>query len=266
MNRVSQRQLLAIGRARGRGPRPGLAERCQPDHLCCRSLVLRGRGLPAAHLRGRRRRTGDDRDHRQLRAAPGRRAPPSPARCHARGDAPVRRAGSTPTRGSRKPRKAASIGKSWRKPPACSPAPCGMLTDGVAQQLNASDETARYIKEMTSSQREIAEHVEVLATSAEEIELLGDPDDGHQRAGGRATSSTWPPACAKPWPRSKRWPTRSKRSPRTSTRSRSTAEETSLEHERDGRVHRPGAVERQRDGAPVRGSGARRRARRRSRS
>lgn len=43
-----------------------------------------------------------------------------------------------------------------------------MLTDGVAQQLNASDETARYIKEMTSSQREIAEHVEVLATSAEE--------------------------------------------------------------------------------------------------
>ncbi len=43
-----------------------------------------------------------------------------------------------------------------------------MLTDGVAQQLNASDETTRYIKEMTSSQREIAEHVEVLATSAEE--------------------------------------------------------------------------------------------------
>jgi methyl-accepting chemotaxis protein len=42
------------------------------------------------------------------------------------------------------------------------------LTDGVALQLNASDETARYIKEMTSSQREIAEHVEVLATSAEE--------------------------------------------------------------------------------------------------
>jgi methyl-accepting chemotaxis protein len=43
-----------------------------------------------------------------------------------------------------------------------------LLTDGVALQLNASDETARYIKEMTSSQREIAEHVEVLATSAEE--------------------------------------------------------------------------------------------------
>ncbi|HVY30504.1 MAG TPA: methyl-accepting chemotaxis protein [Polyangiaceae bacterium] len=43
-----------------------------------------------------------------------------------------------------------------------------LLTEGVAQQLNASDETARYIKEMTSSQREIAEHVEVLATSAEE--------------------------------------------------------------------------------------------------
>jgi methyl-accepting chemotaxis protein len=43
-----------------------------------------------------------------------------------------------------------------------------MLTDGVALQLNASDETTRYIKEMTSSQREIAEHVEVLATSAEE--------------------------------------------------------------------------------------------------
>jgi methyl-accepting chemotaxis protein len=42
------------------------------------------------------------------------------------------------------------------------------LTDGVAAQLNASEETARYIKEMTSSQREIAQHVEVLAASAEE--------------------------------------------------------------------------------------------------
>jgi methyl-accepting chemotaxis protein len=43
-----------------------------------------------------------------------------------------------------------------------------LLTEGVAQQINASEETARYIKEMTSSQREIAGHVEVLATSAEE--------------------------------------------------------------------------------------------------
>lgn len=42
------------------------------------------------------------------------------------------------------------------------------LTDGVAAQLNASEETARYIKEMTSSQREIAQHVEVLAATAEE--------------------------------------------------------------------------------------------------
>jgi len=42
------------------------------------------------------------------------------------------------------------------------------LSDGVAAQLNASDETARYVKEMTNALREIAQHVEVLASSAEE--------------------------------------------------------------------------------------------------
>jgi methyl-accepting chemotaxis protein len=42
------------------------------------------------------------------------------------------------------------------------------LTEGVAAQLNASDETARYVKEVTNALREIAQHVEVLAASAEE--------------------------------------------------------------------------------------------------
>jgi methyl-accepting chemotaxis protein len=42
------------------------------------------------------------------------------------------------------------------------------LTEGVATQLDASEQTARYIKEMTSALREIAQHVEVLAASAEE--------------------------------------------------------------------------------------------------
>jgi len=42
------------------------------------------------------------------------------------------------------------------------------LSDGVAAQLNASDESARYVKEVTNALREIAQHVEVLAASAEE--------------------------------------------------------------------------------------------------
>ncbi len=42
------------------------------------------------------------------------------------------------------------------------------LTDGVAGQIDASEQTARYIKEMTSALRDIAQHVEVLAASAEE--------------------------------------------------------------------------------------------------
>jgi methyl-accepting chemotaxis protein len=42
------------------------------------------------------------------------------------------------------------------------------LTEGVATQIDASEETARFIKEMTASLREIAQHVEVLAASAEE--------------------------------------------------------------------------------------------------
>ncbi|HKO49706.1 MAG TPA: methyl-accepting chemotaxis protein, partial [Polyangiaceae bacterium] len=42
------------------------------------------------------------------------------------------------------------------------------LTEGVAAQLNASDESARYVKEVTNALREIAQHVEVLAASAEE--------------------------------------------------------------------------------------------------
>jgi methyl-accepting chemotaxis protein len=43
-----------------------------------------------------------------------------------------------------------------------------MLTEGVAAQIDASEQTARYIKEMTASLRDIAQHVEVLAASAEE--------------------------------------------------------------------------------------------------
>ncbi|HYO98117.1 MAG TPA: methyl-accepting chemotaxis protein [Polyangiaceae bacterium] len=42
------------------------------------------------------------------------------------------------------------------------------LTDGVASQINASEETTRFIKEMTSSHRDIASNVEMLAASAEE--------------------------------------------------------------------------------------------------
>lgn len=42
------------------------------------------------------------------------------------------------------------------------------LTEGVAAQLNASDESARYVKEVTNALHEIATHVEVLAASAEE--------------------------------------------------------------------------------------------------
>lgn len=42
------------------------------------------------------------------------------------------------------------------------------LTEGVAGQLDASEDTSKSIKESTSSLREIAQHVEVLAASAEE--------------------------------------------------------------------------------------------------
>jgi len=42
------------------------------------------------------------------------------------------------------------------------------LTDGVATQLAAAEETSRYVKEMAAAHREMAQHVEVLAASAEE--------------------------------------------------------------------------------------------------
>jgi len=42
------------------------------------------------------------------------------------------------------------------------------LTEGVSHSLDASEQTARYIKEVTASLRDIAQHVEVLAASAEE--------------------------------------------------------------------------------------------------
>ena len=40
------------------------------------------------------------------------------------------------------------------------------LGDGVGTQLSASEETARSIKDMTSALRDIAQHVEVLASAA----------------------------------------------------------------------------------------------------
>jgi methyl-accepting chemotaxis protein len=43
-----------------------------------------------------------------------------------------------------------------------------VLTDGVAAQLGAGEETARFVKEMTASHREIASSVEMLAAGAEE--------------------------------------------------------------------------------------------------
>lgn len=42
------------------------------------------------------------------------------------------------------------------------------LTDGIAAQLESSEEATRTVKAMTNSLREIAQHVEVLAASAEE--------------------------------------------------------------------------------------------------
>jgi methyl-accepting chemotaxis protein len=42
------------------------------------------------------------------------------------------------------------------------------LTEGVASQINTGEEINRFIKEMSSSHREIASHVEMLAASAEE--------------------------------------------------------------------------------------------------
>ncbi|MBN2192653.1 MAG: chemotaxis protein [Polyangiaceae bacterium] len=42
------------------------------------------------------------------------------------------------------------------------------LTEGVASQMNASDEAARYVEEMTNSLRDVAQNTEVLAESAEE--------------------------------------------------------------------------------------------------
>jgi methyl-accepting chemotaxis protein len=42
------------------------------------------------------------------------------------------------------------------------------LTDGVAIQMQASEETSRYIREITDAMQAIGQHVDVLATSAEE--------------------------------------------------------------------------------------------------
>ncbi|HVJ19826.1 MAG TPA: methyl-accepting chemotaxis protein [Polyangiaceae bacterium] len=42
------------------------------------------------------------------------------------------------------------------------------LTDGVANQMNAAEESSRHLKDMANSLRELGQHVEVLASSAEE--------------------------------------------------------------------------------------------------
>jgi methyl-accepting chemotaxis protein len=64
--------------------------------------------------------------------------------------------------------KAGDEGKMLEEAFQTAAAALRQLGDGVATQVSASEETARYIKEMTASHREIATNVEMLAGSAEE--------------------------------------------------------------------------------------------------
>ena len=59
------------------------------------------------------------------------------------------------------------------------------LTVGVARQLTAVEETATSLHEMTASLKDIAEHVEVLASSARGVELVDPRDDGDELGGRR---------------------------------------------------------------------------------
>ncbi len=136
------------------------------------------------------------------------------------------------------------------------------LTDGVANQMNAAEESSRHLKEMSNLLRELGQNVEVLAANAEEssssvLEMT-------------ATNET----VAENIVRARRERPRDRRQHRgdgvldqrgRQERRRALAHgrRDQLEHERDGRLDRPGAVERQRDRPPLRRSGPGRRARRR---
>jgi methyl-accepting chemotaxis protein len=67
------------------------------------------------------------------------------------------------------------------------------LSEGVAAQIEAGEETARLIKELTSAIREIAQHVETLASSAEEssssiLEMTATNDEVAENVGELAGS------------------------------------------------------------------------------
>jgi methyl-accepting chemotaxis protein len=67
------------------------------------------------------------------------------------------------------------------------------VSDGVATQLSASEETARSIKDTMSGLRDIAQHVEVLASSAEEssssiLEMTATSDEVAENIGELAGS------------------------------------------------------------------------------
>jgi methyl-accepting chemotaxis protein len=64
--------------------------------------------------------------------------------------------------------KAGDDGKMLEEAFQAAAAALQRLGEGVSTQVGASEETARYIKEMTASHREIATNVEMLAGSAEE--------------------------------------------------------------------------------------------------
>jgi methyl-accepting chemotaxis protein len=67
------------------------------------------------------------------------------------------------------------------------------LSDGVSAQIAAGEETAKLIKELTSAIREIAQHVETLASSAEEssssiLEMTATNDEVAENVGELAGS------------------------------------------------------------------------------
>lgn len=67
------------------------------------------------------------------------------------------------------------------------------LSEGIATQLSAAEDTTRSIKDMASSLKEIAQHVETLATSAEEssssiLEMNATNDEVAENVGELASS------------------------------------------------------------------------------
>ncbi len=68
-----------------------------------------------------------------------------------------------------------------------------MLTDGVSAQIDSSQQTAAFVKEMSASLHDIAQHVEVLAASAEEssssiLEMTATNDEVADNIGELASS------------------------------------------------------------------------------